>query len=303
MTDKLATRLTRSNWESIEKLSRVALPRKADLGAAYVSRGGFKMQQLHEADPGFFEDVKVVLDPCCGYGGFAEYYSSAMASKAPKAYVMSSLYEKGHRIPVGELRQVQRSNVDVILATSVEHSDKGNIKDPRCSARLKTICDKLGGIDLLIVDAGEYSHDGMKNKNFWYKKGKDNLSFLDAVVNLIESIKKGGKTCTSTLLSEWSDTVSAEKISKEREKLDDAIAKTMPSSELEALRDQASVGLIRYLLGYEKPVTTTAPRWDWLKWSGVDTNKTHAGVSDVIRVRTSQTKNSFRHRRECRINY
>nr|QTJ63569.1 polyprotein [Hymenopteran flavi-related virus] len=195
VTDNMASKLNYSAWESYEKLGRVALPKRTAEGAAYISRGGFKMQQLHEADPNFFEDVKVILDPCAGYGGFAEYYSAAMASKAPKVYIMSSLYEKGHRIPSGELRQATRSNVDILLATTVEHADRGNIKDPRCSTRIKAMCERVGGVDLLIIDAGEYSSDGERNHRFWYKKDMNKVDFLTAVVNLSSTINAGGKMC------------------------------------------------------------------------------------------------------------
>ncbi|OAD51890.1 hypothetical protein WN48_04066 [Eufriesea mexicana] len=192
-TSRLASRLDAKNWESIEKLGRVALPKRTAEGQGYVSRGGFKMQQLHEAEPQFFKDDHVILDPCAGYGGFAEYYRTAMKKKATKVFIMSSLYEKGHRVPAGEIRQTATSNVDVVLATTVEHVDKGNIKDPRCSARLKELSKRQGGVNLLIVDAGEYSVDEIRNHNFWYKKGRTGVDFFTAVLNLISTINAGSK--------------------------------------------------------------------------------------------------------------
>lgn len=195
MCEKLASRLSGQNWKSFERLGRVALPKRSADDYAYVSRGGFRMQQLHEADPSFFEDVKVILDPCAGFGGFAEYYSSAMSKKAPKVYILPSLIEKGHRIPVGELRQISHSNVEVVPATTPENEDRGNIKDQKCRLRLKYLCNKFGGADLIIIDAGEYSTDGNVNSAFWYKKKGGNNNFLEAVLDLLNALNHGGKLC------------------------------------------------------------------------------------------------------------
>lgn len=192
-TNKLASRLTKLQWSRMERLGRVELPKRTADDGSYISRGGFKMQQLHESDPCFFEEVKTILDPCSGFGGFAEYYSSAMARKAPKTYLMSSLHEKGHRVPVGELRQQSHSNVNVVQLTTPLSEDRGNIKDSRCIARILAESKRMGGFDLLIVDAGEYSGDGVRNRNFWMSRAQK--SFLSAVSMLVRQLPNGGKAC------------------------------------------------------------------------------------------------------------
>lgn len=99
-----------------------------------------------------------------------------MSGKAPKTYIMSSLYEKGHRVPAGSLRQTAHSNVTVLLATTPEDDDRGNIKNPICLDRLDGIAARLGGVDLLVLDAGEYSVDGNVNHDFWYKLNKEGVN-------------------------------------------------------------------------------------------------------------------------------
>lgn len=52
--NSLASRLTGRLWEEIKQLNRIRLPKRITREAgAYISRGGFKMQQLYEADPDF----------------------------------------------------------------------------------------------------------------------------------------------------------------------------------------------------------------------------------------------------------
>lgn len=50
----------------------------------------------------------------------------------------------------------------------------------------------------------------------------------------------------------------------EREKLGEAIAGTQVTIDNPADDVGASVGM--HVLGYAKPNTSEAPRWDWLKW-------------------------------------
>lgn len=128
------------------------LPKRVTQEAgAYISRGGFKMQQIYEADPDFFNDCKVFCDPTSGYGGFAEYLSFVFRGGVPRLYLLSTLQEKGHRMIDPTVMNID-SNMRVMSVSPPGIADKANIKDARCRDRLRYECNKYGF----------FNHFGMK---------------------------------------------------------------------------------------------------------------------------------------------
>lgn len=111
----------------------------------------------------------------------------------PRQYLMSTLYEKGHRVIDPRITTLV-SNLRPIVLTSVDHEDRGNIKDPRCRERLKQAIASCGGLDILVMDAGEFSSSLKVNRQFWLQP-LEGISFLDAAMDIVTMINKGGKMC------------------------------------------------------------------------------------------------------------
>nr|QTJ63570.1 polyprotein [Hymenopteran flavi-related virus] len=197
--DIAGSKISGKQWEEqVKRAGRYILPKRVDENrGAYASRAFFKMQQLERADPNFFGEPRTVLDPTAGYGGFAEYWSQRYYKNEPRVYLASTLVEPGHR-PFEAHGLSQGSNTRVYSLTGPECVDRGNIKDERTRIRLYHETRRFRGIDLLLMDAGEYSNDLEVNKRFWLQAGpKELVSFLHATLDLqAKLLNVGGKFCT-----------------------------------------------------------------------------------------------------------
>nr|UDL13941.1 MAG: polyprotein [Xiangshan flavi-like virus 2] len=200
-----ASRMDGKTWTNkVQAAGRVVLPKRvlASTGA-YKSRAFFKMQQLERYDEHFFADAKVIMDPTAGYGGFIEYLSIRYANSEPRTVLVSTLNEEGHRM-YEATDILQGSNVRPVLITDVKHQDRGNLKDVRCRNRLGSAAQQLGRVDLLLLDAGEYGNNLLRNKDFWLKPTKPtNANFLDSVIDLQKRVLRNGSKMLCKMNGTW----------------------------------------------------------------------------------------------------
>lgn len=105
---------------------------------------------------------------------------------------MSSLQEKSHRVVDPQLFSMH-SNLRVIQLSPAGVSDKANIKDIRCRESLLSAANKYGGVDMLILDAGEYSGSFAENRRFWFDATGSIDNFLHSVLHMMSTLKQGGR--------------------------------------------------------------------------------------------------------------
>nr|BBV14761.1 polyprotein [Sitobion miscanthi flavi-like virus 1] len=201
--EKLLNHLPKEVWEDTRYKNRMELPgRENDIGNVYASRAALKAQLLYEYLPGFFNNHKVFFEPCCGFGGFAQYFSHQMRSMEPRKYLVSSLNKRGHAMPNWSLMQASDSNCKVVRVLD-DHRD-GNICDPMVNAQA---CSLIKGSDVTCVlfDIGERFQDPNLDDG-WYltprnvKGGFDTatgrvapgLSICEAISKIVEALPDGG---------------------------------------------------------------------------------------------------------------
>uniref|UniRef100_A0AAT9JH95 Genome polyprotein n=1 Tax=Brachymeria lasus associated flavi-like virus TaxID=3142493 RepID=A0AAT9JH95_9FLAV len=178
--NRMAIKFSREDWEKrIRFAGRVVLPKRVNKDGLHTSRAFFKMQQLVEADPFFFENVTSLMDPTAGCGGFVQYLCQHYRTKKPKVMVASTLLQKGHRVFSADAFD-PTSNMQVIIGTSFSDEDRGNVKDTRCISRLANLSNQIGGISMLIWDAGEFSETGTVNKAFWTQRDVQGVNLISA---------------------------------------------------------------------------------------------------------------------------
>lgn len=184
-------------WEKIRHIGRYELPKRitADENNFEIarSRGFWKMQQLDEITD-FIAQCKIILDPCCGYGGGVEFISTRYSRAKSKIVYASTLLEQEHRMPDWNQFTAANSNVNVVRCVDEYSPGKGNIKDKGFREELNRIVEE-DPPDLLILDVGEYKNGSQAQTDYWMKTGdkEDVTSLLIAIQMLILMTQVGSK--------------------------------------------------------------------------------------------------------------
>ncbi|UHM27633.1 MAG: polyprotein [Fushun laodelphax striatellus flavivirus 1] len=185
-------RLTKKEWYKIRSSERVFFEMRMDK----ASRGSMKMKQFIESSFDDFSNAKYILDPTCGLGGFEYEFCERFKKSTDKTIFVSTLFEPGHQV-LDSMGLPKNSSVRVVPVTTVEHPDRGNVCDIRCRRRLVKVGQAIEGYDFLWWDAGEFSDDGKKNRNFWLHiptGGEKPQNLLNSLVEVMEnSLRKGAK--------------------------------------------------------------------------------------------------------------
>jgi len=189
--NKLVDHLPKDVWADCKYKGRMLLPeRETDIGNVYASRAACKAQLLYEYLPGFFNNHKVFFEPCCGFGGFAQYFSHQMRSMEPRKYLVSTMSQRGHAQPNWSLMQARESNCRVIRV--LENVRDGNICDPKV---LDGCCQviKDEGVTMLMFDIGERFQDPRMD-DAWYLAPRNVRGGFDATE---EGWKYGVSVCSA----------------------------------------------------------------------------------------------------------
>lgn len=193
--------VNKKEWENMRYTLRYKLPKsleKRDTEELKVaSRAYYKMQQLYEADPAFFENTKVLFDPTSGYGGFTQYLTQKLREGAPRCILVGSLIEKAHRVPDIERLSSVSSNMRVIslLAPDV---DNGDLRHKKVLDRYLKVVHSFGGVDLIMFDVGEFFQTSRDQYNWWTKPSRklldcEQVSLIEGMCILLNSLRSGGK--------------------------------------------------------------------------------------------------------------
>uniref|UniRef100_A0AAT9JFC0 Genome polyprotein n=1 Tax=Plodia interpunctella associated flavi-like virus TaxID=3142499 RepID=A0AAT9JFC0_9FLAV len=194
-----ASRLSKAEWEKMKYGSRVRLPsRKITDGSELkemTSRAALKMQQIYEQRPEFFKDCRAILDPTCGMGGFVSFLSHVFAGNKPKRLYCSTLAEKGHAMLDMQQFGEEGSNAKVVNLMHHKGIGHGNIQR---EATLTAMAEIIGesepdGLDLVMLDMGEFYDSGEKLVKWWVDKGKNDHNKLEACQKLFTFLRPGGK--------------------------------------------------------------------------------------------------------------
>ncbi|ALL52888.1 polyprotein [Shayang fly virus 4] len=193
--------ISKRQWEKLRYADRYRLPssleQKANEEVKACSRAFYKMQQLFEADPAFFENCHTILDPACGYGGFSQYLSNKLASGAPKTILAGSLIQKGHRIPDMSRLTAHGSNVRVVNLCRPD-LDNGDLRNKMVLNRYLHESHKFEGMDLVLYDMGEFFDNSKDQYNWWTKPAKDisednQVSLIEGMATLLKTLRAGGR--------------------------------------------------------------------------------------------------------------
>ncbi|ALK01984.1 polyprotein [Macrosiphum euphorbiae virus 1] len=163
--NKMIDHCPKEVWESCRYKGRMELPlREQDIGNVYASRAACKAQLLYDYLPGFFNNHKVFFEPCCGFGGFAQFFSHQMRNMDPRTYLVSSMNKSGHAMPNWSLMQASDSNCRVVRV--MQDVRDGNICDPAVLAACKDVI-RQNRVTLLLFDIGE-RHSNPTFDDAWY---------------------------------------------------------------------------------------------------------------------------------------
>nr|QTJ63573.1 polyprotein [Orthopteran flavi-related virus] len=197
--NKKGQNISKATWERIAHNERYILPKRIsktdDVVHLHASRAFFKAQLLHEADPTFFDDAVVILDPACGYGGFEQYFGNVYFEK-PKYIFINSLNVAQHRIPDIGRMQVKGSNVHIVNLFDVMESDNNNVRYESCRERTRKQIEQAVGpraVDMIIYDIGEFRNNSDKQRRFWEAEGYSCDSLIVGMEKLLENLREGGK--------------------------------------------------------------------------------------------------------------
>nr|WPA70758.1 MAG: polyprotein [Chalinolobus tuberculatus flavivirus 1] len=196
--NRRGNKLNNAQWEGLKSKHRVELPKRQDvLANEYkfrASRGGCKMQQLVEQDREFFEDCECILDPTAGFGGFANYLAYAFKDNKPKSVYISTLMEKKHAVPDMSHVSVKDSNVRIISMLNCKNIGHANIQEEKTLQVIaETIAESHTGVDLVILDAGEFFNTSEKSLKWWTNKNGMDYSKEEAYIQLSTMLNQGGK--------------------------------------------------------------------------------------------------------------
>nr|QRW42872.1 MAG: polyprotein [Placeda virus] len=148
----------------------------------------YRMQQLYEAYPEFFDNCQYILDPACGSGGQIQYLANKFKNKKPKLCFVNTLLSKLHSTPT-----MNRLSCGNFKTFNITHPSigTGNLRNSRVvqyiASKIKPIC----SLDLIIVDIGHMFYSNKQNQDWWYNK--DGGSIVDGIVTLLDLLTKGGK--------------------------------------------------------------------------------------------------------------
>ncbi|UHK03264.1 MAG: polyprotein [Hangzhou flavivirus 1] len=119
--------------DHFEEMGIMRLPKNdGSLGFAN-SRAFWKMQQLLQTVPHFFENISVIVDPCSGSGGFEEALNKHFSSSSHNVVVYySTLTLSGRSIPSFQTTNPDFRNLTAIQVTNPTINAKsGDIRDPK----------------------------------------------------------------------------------------------------------------------------------------------------------------------------
>nr|BBV14763.1 polyprotein [Barley aphid RNA virus 10] len=200
--DKMIHHVPKEVYDDCKYKNRMELPcRENDIGNVYASRAACKAQLLYEYLPGFFNNHKRMFEPCCGFGGFAQFFSHQMRNMEPREYYVSTLNRRGHALPNWSLMQAADGNCKVIR--TLEAVADGDICDIDVNnAACKLIKDN--DVTLLLSDIGEkFSNPNLDDA--WYLatrnakgkitndsiKFKTGLSICTALKRMVGALPEG----------------------------------------------------------------------------------------------------------------
>ncbi|ALL52882.1 polyprotein [Xingshan cricket virus] len=184
--------VTKDTWSQIERAHVYALPYKGaminrsgitEAAGRAASRGYYKFQGLYAQDPKFFtSNVKCILDPACGFGGFMHAYCQLLKNtKTRRYYLASTLDAKGHAAPEMDLIAQVGGPVNPVNLSSFLGESKGNLRDPRLTRIFEACLERLehsgiissgnerGKVDLIISDFGEVKDTEQAQVDVWLK--------------------------------------------------------------------------------------------------------------------------------------
>lgn len=163
--NKMIDHCPKEVWENCRYKGRMQLPnRESEIGNVYASRAACKAQLLYDYLPGFWNNHKTFFEPCCGFGGFAQFFSHQMRNMEPRHYLVSSMNKGGHAQPNWSLMQAADSNCKVVRV--LQDCRDGNICDPAVlDGCCKTIVNNK--VTMLIFDIGE-RHSDPNRDDAWY---------------------------------------------------------------------------------------------------------------------------------------
>nr|QTJ63572.1 polyprotein [Orthopteran flavi-related virus] len=197
--NKRGVAISKPLWDRMAHNERYLLPKRVteveNVVHMHASRAFFKAQLLHEADPEFFDDATVILDPACGYGGFEQYFGTVYYDR-PKYIFVNSLNIAQHRIPDIGRMQVKGSNVHVVSLFNTESPDRNNIKFESCRNRIKKSIEQAVGpraVDLIMLDIGEFRDNSNKQLAYWQQEGANCDSLIGGIEKLLTNLRDGGK--------------------------------------------------------------------------------------------------------------
>nr|QTJ63566.1 polyprotein [Orthopteran flavi-related virus] len=196
--NRYGSKLKQAQWDEVSHLERVVLPKRFSENAGqhtiFASRAFSKMQQLYEADPGFWQDVTFMVDLACGYGGFEQCLGNIFYDQQKYIFTSSWNIEK-HRIPDFGKMQVEGSHVKIINGFDSSLNDRGNIKKATARERYKRQIKAISpeGADMFIFDIGEFKSTSNKQLNYWMSQYQNDKCLIDAIVDCLTALKPGGK--------------------------------------------------------------------------------------------------------------
>lgn len=152
------------------------------------SRAFYKMQQLVEIDPSFFDSCSIFLDPACGYGGFEQFLATIYSRKAPRLAFVNTLLTGSHRVP--DIEMLSHGNFTCVSCMHPSTGD-GNLRRTQTLDNIFAMVGKVGYVDMVIYDLGEFMDTSHRQAEWWTRK--IDVSLIESMCTLLKLLRKGGK--------------------------------------------------------------------------------------------------------------